>query len=379
MATKNIVPRATGEGTIGTSLKNWLKGFFNGLDVNGNLNVTGTATGVTPTAGDNSTKFATTAFVQSEVSNLVNSAPAALDTLNELAVALGDDPNFATTTATALGNKVDKTSADYIKSASVSGKTLTLTKGNDDTVTFTEVDTQYTGSDGVTLTGTNFTNSGVRAVATGTTSGTVSINTNGISADVAVNGWADKAALASPAFTGTPTAPTPTSSDNSTNVATTAFVENSFFGKLATHLAASTATTISSLDSNSLFYRMLSWALSAAGVQYNLSNSSAWYICLGSLFGGLIIQGGSTSDSLISNGVYKVTFPVAFSTFRYSVPVIYDTCTNWFAKHQISADLSTDNQGNQRNWLTELYLGKQNSQSGTMPGEGSCIWVVFGI
>lgn len=49
-------------------------------------------------------------------------------------------------------------------------------------------DTTYTASDGVTLTGINFTNSGVRAVASGTTNGTISVNTNGTSADVAVTG-----------------------------------------------------------------------------------------------------------------------------------------------------------------------------------------------
>jgi hypothetical protein len=42
------------------------------------------------------------------VANLVNSSPSTLDTLNELATALGNDANFATTTATALGNKVNK-------------------------------------------------------------------------------------------------------------------------------------------------------------------------------------------------------------------------------------------------------------------------------
>lgn len=44
--------------------------------------------------------------ISTRVSGLVDSAPAALDTLNELAAALGDDPNFATTTTTALGNRV---------------------------------------------------------------------------------------------------------------------------------------------------------------------------------------------------------------------------------------------------------------------------------
>ena len=47
-------------------------------------------------------------YVDSKVAELVGSAPETLDTLNELAAALGDDPNFATTIATQIGNKVDK-------------------------------------------------------------------------------------------------------------------------------------------------------------------------------------------------------------------------------------------------------------------------------
>jgi hypothetical protein len=46
------------------------------------------------------------AYVDAEVAGIVDSAPAALDTLNELAAALGDDANYATTTSTALGNRV---------------------------------------------------------------------------------------------------------------------------------------------------------------------------------------------------------------------------------------------------------------------------------
>lgn len=52
--------------------------------------------------------LATETYVDNKVAGLVDSAPAALDTLNELAAALGDDPNFATTIATQIGNKVDK-------------------------------------------------------------------------------------------------------------------------------------------------------------------------------------------------------------------------------------------------------------------------------
>lgn len=53
-------------------------------------------------------KLATEAVVDTKIAELVGSAPETLDTLNELAQALGDDPNFATTVATQLGQKVDK-------------------------------------------------------------------------------------------------------------------------------------------------------------------------------------------------------------------------------------------------------------------------------
>ena len=56
-----------------------------------------TVTGTTAAASDNSTKIATTAYVTTALANLVDSAPGTLNTLNELAAALGDDANFATT------------------------------------------------------------------------------------------------------------------------------------------------------------------------------------------------------------------------------------------------------------------------------------------
>lgn len=73
--------------------------------------LTGTPTAPTAAAGNATTQVANTAFVATAVANVVNSSPAALDTLNELATALGNDPNFASSTATALGNRVTKTSA----------------------------------------------------------------------------------------------------------------------------------------------------------------------------------------------------------------------------------------------------------------------------
>jgi hypothetical protein len=85
------------------------------LTVTGNILTSGTVTAT----GGNSTNwntafgwgnhgaqgYATQSYVNTAVSNLVDAAPGTLDTLNELAAALGDDPNFATTIATSIGTK----------------------------------------------------------------------------------------------------------------------------------------------------------------------------------------------------------------------------------------------------------------------------------
>ncbi|WP_115714355.1 phage tail protein [Klebsiella pneumoniae] len=67
--------------------------------------LTGTPTAPTAAQSVNNTQIATTAFVKSAIAAMVGSAPEALDTLNELAAALGNDPNFATTMLNALAGK----------------------------------------------------------------------------------------------------------------------------------------------------------------------------------------------------------------------------------------------------------------------------------
>jgi hypothetical protein len=104
--------------------------------------LTGTPTVPTAAAGTNTTQIANTSFVMAAIAALINSSPAALDTLNELSKAIGNDANFATTMTNSLSLK---------------------------------------------------------------------------------------APLASPALTGTPTAPTAAASDNSTKIATTAYVQSQGF------------------------------------------------------------------------------------------------------------------------------------------------------
>ncbi|WP_126720713.1 tail fiber protein, partial [Escherichia coli] len=70
--------------------------------------LTGTPTTPTARQGTNNTQIASTAFVMAAIAALVDSSPDALNTLNELATALGNDPNFATTMTNALAGKQPK-------------------------------------------------------------------------------------------------------------------------------------------------------------------------------------------------------------------------------------------------------------------------------
>ena len=73
--------------------------------------LTGNPTAPTQSASDNSTKIATTAYTDTAVANIVDSAPGTLNTLNELAAALGDDANFSTTVTNNIATKAPLASA----------------------------------------------------------------------------------------------------------------------------------------------------------------------------------------------------------------------------------------------------------------------------
>ncbi|EIG0613888.1 phage tail protein, partial [Escherichia coli] len=70
-----------------------------------NPTFTGEPKAPTPPAGNNTTRIATTAFVQAAITALINGAPATLDTLKEIAAAINNDPKFSTTINNALSGK----------------------------------------------------------------------------------------------------------------------------------------------------------------------------------------------------------------------------------------------------------------------------------
>jgi len=118
-----------------------------GVDVTGDITVSGTVDGVdiatrdtlfggltsssgvlsngvtatTQSAGDNSTKLATTAYTDTAISNLVDSSPSTLNTLNELAAALGDDANFSTTVTNSIATKMPLAGGQFTGNITFSG------------------------------------------------------------------------------------------------------------------------------------------------------------------------------------------------------------------------------------------------------------------
>ena len=100
--TGNVTGDLTGNVTsAGTST-------FNNVTIDGTLNMNaGTSATITNlTSPTNTNDAATKGYVDTQVSNLVDSAPGTLDTLNELAAALGDDPDFATTVTNSIATKL---------------------------------------------------------------------------------------------------------------------------------------------------------------------------------------------------------------------------------------------------------------------------------
>lgn len=79
------------------------------VEFTGTLDVSGVVTAPTAVSSTNDTTVATTAYVTTAISDLIGGAPAALDTLNELAAALNDDASYASTITNALAGKIDTT------------------------------------------------------------------------------------------------------------------------------------------------------------------------------------------------------------------------------------------------------------------------------
>ena len=107
-------------------------GSISTIDFNGSSGVTVSATSgssgiATVQISPNLSNYATVSYVNSEVAGIVSASPAALDTLNELAAALGDDANFSTTVTNQIAQKANLSGAQFTGIVTATQLTLTDT------------------------------------------------------------------------------------------------------------------------------------------------------------------------------------------------------------------------------------------------------------
>ena len=193
--------------------------------------LTGTPSAPTAAVSTNTTQIATTAFVRAEVSALVGGATATLDTLGEIATALGNDANLSTTLTSSIALKAPLASPTFTG-------TVTIPSGASISGFAPLASPTFTG----TVSGITATMVGLGNVDnTADTAKPVST-----AQQTALNLKAD---LASPTLTGTPIAPTAAGGTNTTQIATTAFVTTAVSGATITSLDDVADVTITSNSS----------------------------------------------------------------------------------------------------------------------------------
>lgn len=217
--------------------------------------LTGTPTAPTAAQSVNNTQIATTAFVKSAIAGMVGSAPAALDTLNELAAALGNDPNFATTMLNALAGKQPL------------DNTLTNLSGKDvaGLLTYLGIGEIY-------------------------------------------------APINSPSFTGTPCVPTADQSEIDFRIANTAYVAQAI--AILNGGAPAALNTLKKLalaiNNDASFYSTVNNALGQKAALSDFTYSKTSSSVVGNQPGGLRFMCGETSVPTDSNGNVFITLPDTF-------------------------------------------------------------------
>ena len=219
---------------------------FNNVTISGTLNMDGaTAATITNLSSPvNNSDAATKGYVDTAISNLIDTAPGTLDTLNELAAALGDDPNFATTVTNSIATKL-----------SLSGGTMTgaIAMG---TNKITGMGDPTSAQDAATKTYVDTQRDTRLALSGGTMSGTIAMGTNKITGlgdptsnqDAATKIYVDgilgsaTSAAASAAAAATSASNAATSASNASTSATNA-------ASSASAAAASAAAAAASYDS----------------------------------------------------------------------------------------------------------------------------------
>ncbi len=284
---------------------------------------TGTPSVPNAAAGTNTTQAASTAFVTTAINNLKDGAPAGLDTLKEIATSIGNNTNFKKYVDDGLAGKLSTTSANYIKTLNLNGRTLSGTKGDGTSFSWTTVDTNTTY--------TNFVKSGSGAKAglvpaPSTTAGSTKyLCENGtwtvpaMNADEKVKNTLNKTAKAY--ITGT--------TSGSTNTGGQVFDTGVFLTTAAGTLQAT--TFVGALNGNAKTATTLQTARTINGVAFNgsknitVADSTKLPLTGGTLTGNLVVKKGAPYMYLQNTSMTKGSKP---SSNQYSLIALTSSAGN---------------------------------------------------
>lgn len=249
-----------------------LAGHIPQRDLNGDLFVN------TPNTNDNSTRVANTAFVKLALAALIDSSPEALNTLNELAAAIGDDPNFAATVANQIGQKAPLLSPNFsgVPSAptpaagtnnsqiattafiGLTGLGLTTSATTNDcnlfvsngwrTITGATINAPYIGFTGILLCSTRDNTRAVQNAMAANGTMEVRLFQRVQTGENTWSPWKEFALLDSPEFTGAPKAPTAPQNSNNTQISNTAYVYQAILSSKIQTLIWSGSSTAFDMD-----------------------------------------------------------------------------------------------------------------------------------
>jgi hypothetical protein len=309
--TGNVTGNLTGNVTASTGTSS-----FNDVTINGGLNMNaGTAATITNlTSPTNSGDAATKGYVDTSISNLVASAPGTLDTLNELAAALGNDASFSTTVTNSIAAKLPL--AGGTMSGAIAMGTSKITgvgdpTANQDAATKAYVDT----ADALKLSLTGGTMSGAIAMGTAKITG---LGTPTNNADATTKLYVDgilgsaTAAATSAAAAATSASNAATSEGNAATSASTASTAatnaaNSYDAFDDRYLGSKTAAPSVDNDGNALLTGALYWN-SVGNVMYVYTGSS--WVAAGSAVNGTSERSVYTATS--GQTTFSATYDVGY-------------------------------------------------------------------
>jgi hypothetical protein len=292
----------------------------------GSNKITGLAT---PTS---TADAATKGYVDTSISNLVASAPAALDTLNELAAALGNDAAFSTTVTNNLATKLPKAGGTMTGAIDMGSNKITslgTPTASTDAVTKGYIDTLY-GSTVAAATSATSAAASASAAATSATSAAASATAAATSASSAATSATNAATSASSSLTSQLAAATSaTSAEASATAAATS----------ATSAAASATAAATSATSASNYANAAQTSATSAAASQSAAATSATSASISQ------VAAATSATSAAASATAAYTSATSAATSATSSATTYNTYKTWYLGSFASAP-TLDNQGN---------------------------------